>query len=199
MDVGDAPEHTELTPGVYALTAYDSATAPLFVLNVPEGFERFGRLAVLSRLKAPNGDDRYGVGYWAPNGVYANACTGHGPAPDAGPTAKVVAAALSAQSGPRTTRPVPVTVDGQHGWYLDLTVPPRADLTPCDAGDLDYFTAGTDGARHTNTHGAVDRLYVIDVGGEVVVIDTGYTPQASAAQIKELRAMVKNGRFVQAR
>ena len=37
MDVGDAPEHTELTPGVYALAAYDSATAPLFVLNVPEG------------------------------------------------------------------------------------------------------------------------------------------------------------------
>lgn len=197
--LGDAPEHAELTPGAYALAAYDSPTTPLFVLDVPNGYERFELLAVLSRLKAPNGDDRYAVGYWAPRGVYANACTGQGPAPDPGPTAKAVAAALSAQRGPHTTRPKPVTVDGHPGWYLELSVPPHADLSGCDAGDLDYFTAGTEGTRHTNTPGAVDRLYVVDVSGDVVIIDTGYTPQASAAQIDELHRMVQNGRFMEAR
>lgn len=195
--LGDAPENVELSPGAYALTAYDSPTAPLFVLDVPSGYERFELLAVLSRLKAPNGDDKYAVGYWAPSGVYADACSGQGGAPDPGATAKDVASALSAQQGPRTTRPKPVTVDGHQGWYLELSVPTNADLSSCDAEDLDYFTAGG-GARHTSTPGAVDRLYVVDVSGDVVIIDTGFTPQASTAQIDETLRMVENGRFVKA-
>jgi hypothetical protein len=162
---------------------------------VPAGYEPFGRSAVLSRLKASNGDDRYGVGYWAPSGVYADACSGQGPSPDPGPTAKDVASALSTQQGPHTTQPKPVTVDGHQGWYVELSVPTDSDLSNCDAEDLDYFTAGG-GARHTNTPGAVDRLYVVDVSSEVVVIDSGYTPQASAAQIEESLRMVEGGRFV---
>ena len=111
-DLSDAPEHTELTPDAYALTAYGSVTAPLFVLDVPAGYERFGLLAVLSRQKAPNGDDAYGVAYWAPSGVYSDACTGRGSAPSPGSTAKDVATALFNQHGPRTTRPRPATIDG---------------------------------------------------------------------------------------
>lgn len=195
-NLSDAPEHTELTPDAYALTAYGSATAPLFVLDVPAGYERFGLLAVLSRQKAPNGDDAYGVAYWAPSGVYSDACTGHGSAPSPGSTAKEVALALFSQRGPRTTRPRPVTLDGHRGWYLELSLPKNTDLSRCDAADLDYFTAGTDGARHTNTVDAVDRLYVLDASDNAVIIDTGYTPQASAAQIEESRRMVEDGRFV---
>lgn len=197
-DLGDAPEHTELTPDAYALTAHGSTTAPLFVLDVPAGYERFGLLAVLSRQKAPNGDDAYGVGYWAPSGVYSDACTGHGTAQSPGSTAKEVALALFSQHGPRTTRPRPVTLGGHQGWYLELSLPKSTDLSRCDAADLDYFTAGTDGARHTSTVGAVDRLYVLDDGDDVVIIDTGYTPQASAVQIEESRRMVEDGRFVDA-
>lgn len=196
--LGDAPEHTELRPDAYALIAYGSTTAPLFVLDVPAGYERFGLLGVLSRQKAPNGDDAFGVGYWAPSGVYPDACTGHGFAQSPGSTAKAVALALSSQQGPRPTRPRPVILDGHQGWYLELSLPKTTDLSRCDAADLDYFTARTDGARHTNTVGAVDRLYVLDANDDVVIIDTGYTPQASAAQIEESRRMVEDGRFVDA-
>ena len=70
-------------------------------------------------------------------------------------------------------------MDGHQGWYLELSVPATSDLSRCDAQDLDYFTAGG-GSRHTNTAGGVDRLYVVDVSGEVVIIDAGYTPQAPA-------------------
>jgi glyoxylase-like metal-dependent hydrolase (beta-lactamase superfamily II) len=41
-------------------------------------------------------------------------------------------------------------------------------------------------------------LYVVDVSGEVVIIDAGYTPQASAVQIEESQRMVESGRFVKA-
>lgn len=44
--LGDAQENTELTRGPYALAAYDSPTAPLFVVDVPSRYERFGLLAV---------------------------------------------------------------------------------------------------------------------------------------------------------
>lgn len=197
-DLSDAPEHTELTPDAYALTAYGSVTAPLFVLDVPAGYERFGLLAVLSRQKAPNGDDAYGVAYWAPSGVYSDACTGRGSAPSPGSTAKDVATALFNQHGPRTTRPRPATIDGHQGWYLELSLPKNTNLSRCDASDLDYFTAGTDGARHTKTAGAVDRLFVLDANDDVIIIDTGYTPKASPAQIEETRRMVEDGRFVDA-
>ncbi|CAN5493959.1 hypothetical protein BH10ACT10_BH10ACT10_15970 [soil metagenome] len=89
-------------------------------------------------------------------------------------------------------------MDGHQGWYLELSLPKNANLSSCDASDLDYFTAGTDGARHTNTAGAVDRLYVLDANDDVIIIDTGYTPQASPAQIEETRRMVEDGRFVDA-
>lgn len=88
-------------------------------------------------------------------------------------------------------------MDGHQGWYLELSVPATSDLSRCDVQDLDYFTAGG-GSRHTNIPGDVDRLYVVDVSGEVVIIDAGYTPQASAVQIEESQRMVESGRFVKA-
>jgi glyoxylase-like metal-dependent hydrolase (beta-lactamase superfamily II) len=50
----------------------------------------------------------------------------------------------------------------------------------------------------TPTPPASTVLYVVDVSGEVVIIDAGYTPQASAVQIEESQRMVESGRFVKA-
>lgn len=198
-DLTGVPDGTILTPAAYALSAYDSATAPRFVIDVPAGYEGYRGLFVLSVEKISNGDDAFGIAYWSPTGVYPDACTGHGLAPALGGTARAVARDLAAQTSVHTTRPRPTSIDGRTGWYVEMTVPRHAELSGCDAEDLDYFQARPQGARHTNTSGMVDRMWVLDAGGEVVVIDSAFAPQASAEHIEESRRMVEHGHFIPAR
>ena len=128
------------------------------------------------------------LGLWTAREVARDACIG----PDhevvtPGPAVKDLAEALAAQGSTRSSQPEAVTLAGYDGLYLEVTGP--ADVSKCDEG------RGLTHERGIYSDNQVDRLWILDVAGQRLVVDASYGPTATAAEVEALDAMVSSLEF----
>jgi hypothetical protein len=195
----DDTDMIEGEPGAYAMTARGSGTPPHAVIDVPEGFSNFGFFAVWPQGSEDNEDDDTfrSVAYWTVNGVYADPCRRTATAPEIGPTVDDLVAALVDQRHTEVTvDPEPVSLDGHDGVVLEVTVPD--DVSRCDEDGRYVFWEGSPGdAHHQAPAGTTERLWVLDVDGQRVVLLTAATAVVPERDRDELTAIVESARFVE--
>lgn len=138
--------------------------------------------------------------YW----IYGDPCRWSTTKPDTPETTvDEVVAALTAQSLRDATEPVDITVDGYSGKSITIHVPDDAAFDECDDGNFGYWATidpefGDDGSspsRHAQAPGQVDTLYILDIDGVVMVIDTSSYPGTPAEDVAALEAIVQSGNF----
>jgi hypothetical protein len=133
--------------------------------------------------------------------VYPDPCNWmRGPRkPSVGPTVDDLAAALVEQAGPAGIAPMNVTVGGYAGKKVELSIPDDLDYTTCDEGDFGRWQPVADPEHYgpfTYGNGQHDTVYIIDVDGTRLVIDTNYLPGTPAASVAELEQLVASIRVV---
>jgi len=180
-----------LVPGTYTFLPA-GGTRLRGTLTVPAGWHALERAAV---LKNASGEPPDGAGLlsWAGNlNVFGDPCQWAGSLPDppTGPTVDDLVAALLAQPVRDASAPTDIAVDGYSGVALELTVPADLDFADCDSGEFRSWTNAEGAVRFHQGPGQHDLLWIIDVNGTRVVIDSGFfSDGTSAVDIAELQAI----------
>jgi hypothetical protein len=118
-----------------------------------------------------------------------------------GPSVADLAGALTAQSSADGAQPVPVTIDGYRGLYVELSVPDGTDVYSCAGGRSTSSTRGKvdDGSpRWQQGPGEIDMLWILDVDGDRITIAAAHRPAASREDVGELERIATTARFVPA-
>jgi len=175
-----------LDAGRYVLSIDGLAAARLLpVLSVPEGYVGFaGGTGVAD---ATDRVERV-VWVWDVNSVFTHPCDAS--AEPVGPSVADLANALAAQALRAGTDPVPVTVGGYDGLYVELSVPDDVDVAACPDGQFRMWPG-----RWQSAPGQVDMVWIVDVEGQRIVLDTSHFPGASPEHVAELRDMVTTATF----
>jgi hypothetical protein len=202
------PGVTALRGGTHALHVMGTGTYPGYTVIVPTGW---------FDLKSGRFVDKYpetgkprpvlGLSVWDVGEVFRDPCHWQGQGVVPGPGVENLVAALVAQKLRNATTPTDVTLAGHAGKYLEWSVP--ADMkssswTSFDACDLDsdgvhrdflsWLGNGT-GDRYEEVPGQVDRLWILDVNGQRLVVDATYSPDTSQGDRAELEQVVASLRF----
>jgi hypothetical protein len=178
---------------------------PALTVTAPAGWSIDGGTGVLTSRTAdpPNGAFIMTFAereYW----IYGDPCQWSTTRPDAPvTTVDEVVAALTAQVSRDATDPVDIPIDGYSGTSLTLHVPDDAAFDQCDEGTFGYWATidpeyGDDGvspSRYAQAPGQTDTLYILDLDGVVMIIDTSFYPETSAEDVAALDAIVQSGTF----
>jgi hypothetical protein len=181
--------------------AAGGATPADITFTVPAGW--------MSRYAIPHkdrgGPGEIAVGNWIIANVYADPCQWKGSllSPAVGPTVDDLATALAAQKDRNATAPTDVMLGGYPAKRVELSIPADLDSATCDDGVIRTWVApGDDPANATvdplnlGMHpGQLNVVYVVDVNGERLVIDTWHMPGTSAADLDELDAILASMRI----
>jgi hypothetical protein len=151
-----------------------------------------------------------GVSFWDVGKVARNPCHSIGHLYDPGPTVDDLVAALEAQSMRDATAPTDVALAGYAGKYLEWSVPTHwkvtgdSDFAGCDVqanGHRDFVSwlgNGGEGERWQQMAGQVDRLWILNVNGQRLVVDASHSPDTTKAQLDEEDQIVHSLEFVTA-
>ena len=135
--------------------------------------------------------------FWEPSpvGVFADPCA-QSRGPVVGPSTGDLAAAMSTLADTSlVTAPEDVTVGGHPAKHLVLTVPEDA---PCGATAEQFYIwygAGEGESRYANVRGVTLRIWIIDVDGTRLCIDTETYKGALPAREQEIQAMIDSIQF----
>jgi hypothetical protein len=182
------PDSGALPPGRYGLTANGLPDMPTAVVEVRGPFKSVGQWL----LNDAAGAVLSGLGYWTVAGVYRDPCRIESGLLDAGSTAADLAAALGQQKRSRVTAPVPISLDGYDGLYLELQVPKDIDLAQCP---YDIWDSTPGGGRYMQEPDQVDRYWIIDVDGDVMVFHATVGAGVPKSRFDQLTEMVESAEF----
>ena len=118
--------------------------------------------------------------------------------PPVGPTVGDLAAALLKQAGPAKGTSTDVTLGGYRGEKIEFSIPSDFDDSSCDEGVFSRWEAASepgDWGGWIYGGGMRNAVYIIDVDGQRLVIDTMSLPGASAADVAELDQIIASIRF----
>ncbi len=129
--------------------------------------------------------------------VYGDPCEWSTTMPDAAvTTVDELVAALSAQASRDASAAVDITLDGYTGKSITLHVPDDADFAACDEGTFaSWGTRDEDPSRYHQDPGQIDKLWIVDVDGQLVVIDTAYYAGTPQDVVDELDVIVESATF----
>jgi hypothetical protein len=198
------PTASSTNPDVRSIDGFVMGTGhyPGFTVQAPSPWSTSDGYFVINHT----GGVVLGISVWDVGQVSRNPCHWRGHLYDPGPTVDDLVAALSAQPTRDPTTPTDVTLAGYHGRYVQWSVPAdmvvtgNSNFAGCDVklnGHRDYvswFGQGM-GDRWQQMAGQVDRLWVLDVSGQRLVVDATYSPNTSQAQRDELGQIVNSLRF----
>lgn len=188
----------DLQPGPYLLDFQTRAAGgrayPQIVLTVPDGWQNSDGWLVGTGRDTPRW---WFVSFWDVEKVYPHPCDWLGePFIEPGRTVEGLVAALVDRPMRNATTPIEVTVDGYQGYMLEWSVPTDIDISSCDEGYFESWTAaGWSSDRYHQGPGQVDRLWILDVDGSRLVIDAMYMPGATEQDREELFAVVDSIQF----
>ena len=200
-DVPEFPGVSDgVAPGTYSWRAGVASPADI-TFTVPAGWT--------SRYAIPNkdrgGPGEIAVGNWIIANVYTDPCQWQGAllVPVVGPTVDDLAAALVAQKGRNASTPTDVTLGGYPAKRIELSIPADLDRATCDEGVIRTWVAPGEDAAHSTPDtenlgmhsGQLNVVYIVDVNGERLVIDTWHMPGTSAADLAELDAILASMRI----
>ena len=194
VDVGssDRPQIGPLGSGTY--TDYAVRGTDINVrFTVPSGWRWDDEVMAKPSAEPPGGAS---IGFWTHDiQVYADPCHWHGatPVPPTGPKARDVVEALAAQKTRAGSavieRVAPSDREPWPGWTVELGVPADVDFSQCDGGE--FRSWGPDlNARLHDGPGQRDKVWVVDVGPERLVIDATFYPGTPAATRAEIDAIL---------
>lgn len=190
QDLGALASGASVEPGRYAFTVFDaSAGHPAPVVSVPEGFVAIGDGAGVARGDFET-DDAQVLWVWDIESVYTHPCQAGATAAPVGPTVADLAAALSAQPLREGTHPVPVTVGGYDGLYVELSMPDDVDVDACPDGMFLSWPG-----RNQQGPGQVDMLWILDVEGQRMTFDASASRAVGPAGLQVLTDMVTTTTF----
>lgn len=191
----------DVAPGTYMWSA-GGATPADITFTIPTGW--------ISRYGVPHkdrgGPGEMAVGNWIIANVYGDPCQWQGSAldPAVGPTVDDLASALVAQKGRAASPPTDVTLGGYPAKRIELSVAADLDPATCDEGVMRTWNAPGDRvdtwysedpeARGLRS-GQLNVVYIVDVNGERLIIDTWHMPGTSAADLAELDAILASMRI----
>jgi hypothetical protein len=147
-----------------------------------------------------------GIGVWVVSKVPRDPCHWKGQLRDPGPSTDDLVGALRDQKYSQAGAPGKITLAGYPATYLVLTVPEdravtgNGDFQGCDdAGNnkrdfVRWFGNGF-GVRYEQVAGQVDRLWILDMNGQRLVVDATYSPDTAKAAREELSRVVESIRF----
>ncbi len=140
--------------------------------------------------------------------VYGDPCQWSSTIP-ATPAATVdeFVAAMTDQASRDASAPVDITVDGYAGKSITVHVPDDAEyegeaFTECDEGQFASWAGGgdpvSDGpSRYHQGPGQTDELWILDVEGELIVVDAIYDAETPTEDLDELHAILESMTFDQ--
>jgi hypothetical protein len=204
-----------LDPGTYVLDLASrdhSGTGPPHVpriaITLPNGWFNYDGWAMSKGRPLP---PPIFVTFWDVARVYPTPCKWAGLAlVDPGPGVDGLASALAKQPLRNATVPSDVILAGFRGKYLEWSVPTdiafdearkdKALFPDCDEETFQSWTAnGWSGDRYQQTPGQVDRIWILDVDGQRLVVDASYLPEATPSDRHELERVVNSIRFLGSR
>ncbi len=154
----------------------------------------------VSRVNEIGGSGGVSVEFMLIGNVYADPCAATPSDPVVGPSVAELAVAMSQIPGTRATTPVPVTLAGYPGEYLEVTLP--TDM-PCDAERFRLWDelpgsrqAGLPaGATYWSAERPLQRLWILDIHGVRYVIGALSDWGTTAADDAALQAVVDSIRI----
>ena len=179
-----------------------AGTYPSYTVEVPDGWSTSGGSFVIK-----SGAAVIGLSVWDVARVPTDPCLWKSSMTTPGPTVDDLAEALVAQLTRNATQPADVSVDGYSGVYLEWSVPDDmvvtgdADFAGCDTwpdnGHRDFVSwlSSTGNDRYEQVAGQVDRLWVLDVAGQRLVVDATFSPNATETDVRELMHAAESLRF----
>lgn len=191
-----APERTELDAQVIG-----DASHPGYTVEVPDGWSLLRGAFVVKDVPGV-----LGLSVWDVGSVPAHPCEWRGTETPAGTSVSDLVDLLVAQPLRDATEAVDVTLAGYDGRYLELSVPDDwvvtgdSNFEGCDDpgnGNHDFVSWwGKDaGERYQQVAGQVDRVWILDVDGQRLVVDATYSPDTTTADRAELDQVVASIRF----
>ncbi len=192
LSVGSVPRSLE--PGTYAIA--DPFLVPVNV-SVPAGWNGNIGGPYFVDLEPSSGQ---GVFFSIFDTVYADPCHYDkgflSPLP--GPTVDDLATALANIPGLHATTPTDVTVAGYQGKYVTLTAP--ASFAGCTLSPDGYLVWELPlGGRDALGPNERDRVWILDVNGQRLVIDTRDSAGQTAQDAAEVQGVLDSLRFAPAR
>ena len=195
-----------LGAGPHPAQVIGTGSYPGYTVVVPEGWYDNGGRFVLKYPTVDTPRPVLGVSVWDVGTVFHDPCHWQGQEFDPGPGVEDLVTALVAQPMRNATKPTDVTLAGYAGRYLEWSVP--TDLKSSTWTDFDACDAGSDGHRnfqgwlgngmgnrYEQVPGQVDRLWILDVHGQRLVVDATYSPDTTGADRDELAHVVESLRF----
>ena len=179
-------------PGRHGMTANGLPGLPYAVVEVPEGFSNFGGWTLFKEGLDEDAGEFTGMGYWTISGVFRDPCAAD--FDEVGNSVEEVAEALQQQQRSRVTAPEPVSIDGYQGLYLELRMPNDTDLGQC--GQYDVWVSDPGGGRYMEVRGQLDRNWILDVDGDVVVLQITASPGVPEPARDQLTGMVESVDFI---
>jgi hypothetical protein len=199
----------ELAAGSYRLdlTALSplADTYPPFVVTVPDGWVSMDGW-ILARPVAGHDDPPVAILFWDVRRIYRHPCNWNKTLEDPGPGTDDLVAALVEVPMRNPTEPVAAEIDGRAGRYLELSVPAdiafdeNGNFPECDGNeqhrDFKSWTgSGWASNRYHQGPGQLDRLWILDVDGERLVIDAFSMPSVAQTHVQELINVVESIQF----
>ncbi len=190
------PAVTRPLGGQVVGAASNDTTHPSYSVQVPAGWSSDG--AFVSR----NPPSVMGLSVWDAIQVPTDPCRWSSTMITPGATVDDLVHALVAQRTRNASAPTEATLAGYKGVYLEWSVPAgmvdgeNCDTWP-DSGWRDFvsFLGVAGSERYQQLAGQIDRLWVLDVNGQRLVVDATYSPDATDAQKTELGQVAELLRF----
>ena len=193
------PQPTALAAGTYFWDV-GSGSPVRFTFAVPDGWTNRNDII----RKDHNGPGEVALGLWIVTNTYADPCRWQESLldPPVGPTVEDLATALVDQVGRNATAPTDVVVGGYPATRIELSVPADLDIATCDNGYYrDWLGEGESHSRNPDLDavnpnnvlfrsGQVNVVYILDVDGARIVINTWHMPGTSDADLAELEAIL---------
>ena len=199
--------HQKLAAGVHVLdlvardhSGTGPAHLPRIAINLPSGWFNYDGWAMNTGGAGLPGLPLMIVTFWDVNQVYPTPCRWKGKTMvDPGSGVDALASALAKQPLRNAIAARDVVLGGFAGKYLQLSVPRHIDFADCDQGYFETWTAlGWGSDRYQQGPGQVDRIWILSVNGQRLVIDAAYMPRATNKDRAELDRIVHSIRFLRA-
>ncbi len=193
------PMNGNVEPGTYRGSVWvptdEAMKEPTFAVDVPAGWSTYEG-AISKQAGEPPTGAFFRVWLLDRVRLYREPCnTSVGLTDPVPPLVDELANAFASFDERVVSPPGSVTIGGHSGKVLELRVPD--DITFADCYGLEYrsWVQGATDIRYHQGPGQHDRLWILDVDGQRMVIDAAYFPDTPPETVDELIAMVESIRF----